>query len=47
MNSHKDAIHKDIIYFEVSDQEKEVEVALQYTSYSETVLSFANIINTT
>ena len=48
MNSNKDSIHKDIIYFEVTDKDKEVEVALQYTeSYSETVLSFANNINTT
>ncbi|MDO5491213.1 MAG: DNA topoisomerase (ATP-hydrolyzing) subunit B [Bacillota bacterium] len=48
MNGNKDAIHRDIIYFEVSDSEKEVEVAMQYTeSYSETVLSFANNINTT
>lgn len=48
MNGNKDAIHKDIIYFEARDSEKEVEVAMQYTeSYSETVLSFANNINTT
>ena len=48
MNSNKDAIHKDIVYFEVTDKDKEVEIALQYTeSYSETVLSFANNINTT
>ena len=48
MNANKDAIHKDIVYFEVTDKEKEVEIALQYTeSYSETVLSFANNINTT
>ena len=48
MNSNKDAIHRDIIYFEVSESDKEVEVAMQYTeSYSETVLSFANNINTT
>ena len=48
INSNKDAIHKDIVYFEVSDKEREVEVALQYTeSYNETVLSFANNINTT
>ena len=47
-NSHKEPIHKDIVYFEVIDKDKEVEVALQYTgSYSETVLSYANNINTT
>ena len=48
INNNKDTIHNDIIYFEVSDKDKEVEIALQYTeSYSETVLSFANNINTT
>lgn len=48
INRNKENIHKDIVYFEVSYKDKEVEVALQYTeSYSETVLSFANNINTT
>ncbi len=46
-NQNKDAIHKDIIYFEVSKDNCEVEVAMQYTdSYSELVLGYANNINT-
>ena len=48
INRNKESIHKDIVYFEISDKEREVEIALQYTeSYSETVLTFANNINTT
>lgn len=60
-NQSKDAIHKDIIYFEakregeVSEEgskkgsgDMEVEVAMQYTDrYSESILSYANSINTT
>ncbi|MEA4921972.1 MAG: DNA topoisomerase (ATP-hydrolyzing) subunit B [Eubacteriaceae bacterium] len=53
-NQSKEAIHKDIIYFEATGKDKsgkgdmEVEVALQYTDrYSETILSYANNINTT
>ena len=39
---------RDIIYFEVMDKEREVEVAMQYTDrYSEMLLSYANNINTT
>ena len=46
-NQNKDAIHKDIIYFEVIKDNCEVEVAMQYTdSYSELVLGYANNINT-
>ena len=46
-NQNKDAIHKDIIYFEVVKDNCEVEVAMQYTdSYSELVLGYANNINT-
>jgi len=47
-NQNKDAIHPDIIYFEVIKENCEVEVAMQYTdSYSELVLGYANNINTT
>ena len=31
LNHNKDAIHENIIYFEVSDKNREVEVAVQYT----------------
>lgn len=47
-NKNKESIHNDIIYFEVQKKEQEVEIAMQYTvSYNETVLSYANNINTT
>ena len=47
-NRNKESIHKDIVYFEVKEKDKEVEVAFQYTdSYSELVLAYANNINTT
>ena len=47
-NRNKEKIHKDIVYFEVKESDKEVEVAFQYTdSYSELVLAYANNINTT
>ncbi|WP_207302956.1 DNA topoisomerase (ATP-hydrolyzing) subunit B [Bacilliculturomica massiliensis] len=47
-NKNKESIHQDIIYFEVQKKEQEVEIAMQYTSsYNETVLSYANNINTT
>ena len=48
LNENKEKIHKDVVYFEVIDKDREVEVALQYTdSYSELLLSYANNINTT
>ena len=48
MNQNKDPLHQDIIYFEVSGDKCEVEVAMQYTDgYSELVLGYANNINTT
>lgn len=54
LNENKDPIHKDIFYFDMEGKEKRgqgdmaVEVALQYTNrYSETILSYANNINTT
>lgn len=48
LNVNKEAIHPDVIYFEVSGKEREVEVAMQYTDrYNEMLLSYANNINTT
>ena len=48
INRTKTPIHKDIIYFEVSEDNREVEVAIQYTDgYSENVASYANNIKTT
>ena len=47
-NRNKDAVHNDIIYYEVKGQGKEVEVAMQWTTaYTETILSYANNIRTT
>ncbi len=46
-NSNKDPIHPDVIYFEVSRDTQEVEIAMQYTdNYSELILGYANNINT-
>ena len=52
-NQNKEALHPDIIYFEAEGRNKEdtgdmsVEVAMQYTDkYAETILSYANNINT-
>ena len=48
LNTNKEPLHQDIIYLEVMDKEREVEVAMQYTDrYSEMLLSYANNINTT
>lgn len=48
LNTNKEPLHQDIIYFEIMDKEREVEVAMQYTDrYSEMLLSYANNINTT
>ena len=48
LNTNKDAIHPDIMYFEYKDKSQEVEVAMQYTdNYNELLLSYANNINTT
>jgi DNA gyrase subunit B len=47
INKSKTTVHPDPIYMEMSKDGVYVEVALQYTdAYSETVLSFANNINT-
>ena len=48
LNMNKEPLHPDVIYFEVADKEREVEVAMQYTDrYNEMLLSYANNINTT
>ena len=48
LNKNKDAIHEEVIYFEIIKETCEVEVAMQYTDgYSELVLGYANNINTT
>lgn len=48
LNKNKDSIHDEVIYFEAEREDSEVEIAMQYTtSYSETIVSFANNINTT
>lgn len=47
LNANRDPIHNQVAYFEHKDDKAEVEIALQWTSgYTETVLSFANNINT-
>lgn len=47
-NRNKEVIHPDIIYFEFQKDDHEMEVAMQYTDrYNETILSYANNINTT
>ena len=47
LNSTREPIHKQVAYFSDTANEGEVEVALQWTSgYNETILSFANNINT-
>ncbi len=47
-NQNKEAIHPEVIYFEIVKETCEVEVAMQYTdSYSELILGYANNIHTT
>jgi len=47
LNEGKDTLHHKVIYFESEANEGTVEVAMQWnTSYSESVLAFANNINT-
>ena len=47
LNSSREPIHKHIAHFQFAGDDAEIEVALQWTgSYNETVLSFANNINT-
>ncbi len=48
LNKSKTPLHEEVIYFEAERDEVVVEVAMQYNdSYSETIISFANNINTT
>lgn len=48
MNKNKEVIHQDVIYFELTKKDMEVEIAMQYTDrYNELILSYANNINTT
>ncbi len=47
MNNGKELVHKDVIYFEGKEKDIVVECAIQYNDgYNESVLSFANNINT-
>jgi DNA gyrase subunit B len=47
LNENKEAIHNKVIYFEAEGPEGVVEVAMQWNmSYSDSVLAFANNINT-
>ncbi len=47
LNRSKDVLHEEPIYMKLAREDMEVEVAIQYNdSYVETVLSFANNINT-
>lgn len=48
LNRNKTPLHPEVIYVEGSRDESMAEVAMQYTDgYSESLLSFANNINTT
>src|SRR5262245_3834296 len=48
VNSTKDPIHKHVVYFEGTEEEGTVEVAMQWNRlYVESVFAFANNINTT
>ena len=48
VNSGKDSLHKQVVYFEGETDEGHVEIAMQWNgSYVESVFSFANNINTT
>jgi len=47
LNASREPIHSQVAYFEHSAEEGEVAIAMQWTSgYNETILSFANNINT-
>src|SRR4051794_5557972 len=47
LNQNKDAVGKEVIYFEAEGSEGSVEVAMQWnSSYQESIFSFANNINT-
>ena len=47
LNSHKKALHQDVVYIDTEKDDIGIEVALQYNdSYADTVFSFVNNINT-
>jgi DNA gyrase subunit B len=47
LNKNKNVLHKDVFYFQTQKDDLTVDVAFQYNdSYSETLFSFANNINT-
>jgi DNA gyrase subunit B len=47
LNVNKDELHRKVIYFEGSEEEGQVELAMQWnSSYQESIFSFANNINT-
>ncbi|HET9154072.1 MAG TPA: DNA gyrase subunit B, partial [Solirubrobacterales bacterium] len=47
LNDSREELHRKVIFFEGSEEEGEVEVAMQWnTSYQESIFSFANNINT-
>ena len=47
INKNKEGLHENVIYMQEEKEEGFVEIAMQYTtSYSETIISFANNINT-
>ena len=47
LNANRDPLHGQVVYFDEKGDNAEVEIALQWTrGYTETVLSFANNINT-
>ena len=47
LNSNREPLHAHIVYFDHEADDSELEIAMQWTgSYNETVLSFANNINT-
>jgi DNA gyrase subunit B len=47
LNENKDDLHRKVIFFEGSEEEGQVEVAMQWnSSYQESIFSFANNINT-
>lgn len=47
LNKNKETVFPEVIYFDESYENGEVEIAMQYNdSYSETIFAFANNINT-
>ncbi len=47
LNANREPIHRQVAYFDVISDEAEISVAMQWTgTYRETILSFANNINT-